>query len=70
MLFNNGDLKRVEWDQQLQDFNSKRSKGNKTENKNPDIKEIKPVLNLFLTKPEDHLKSGQLFRVQHIDLPQ
>ena len=45
-----GDLKRLEWDQQLQDFNSKRSKGNKIENENPDIKEIKPLLNIFLSK--------------------
>ena len=39
-----GDLKRIEWDEQLQDFN------NKIENKNSDIKEIIPLLNVFLSK--------------------
>lgn len=39
-----GDLKRVKWDEKLQDFN------NKIENKNCDIKEIQSLLNIFLSK--------------------
>lgn len=39
-----GDLKRVQWDERLQDFN------NKIENKNSDIKQIKSLLNIFLSK--------------------
>ena len=38
------DLKKIKWEKILQEFN------NKIENKNPDIKEIKPVLNIFLSK--------------------